>query len=284
MSTAPKQSIPPSVGVKDVPVSQGRPAGAVLSDVGFTYSASTVALEGLSLDFPASKVTAVVGPSGCGKSTMLQLIAGLAEPTSGSVTLAADGDPNRHDVAMVFQQDTLLPWLTVSENVGIYHRYHRGHDPKRVKAEVAELLKLADIYQFADAYPYQLSGGMRRRAVFLAAVAAKPRLLLLDEPFSSVDEPTRVVIHQKVLEIVHQLEMTTVLVTHDLAEAISLADSVSIFSARPGRIFASHSVPFGDDRDVLALRDDPEFLTLYGTLWRDLSSQIAMAHRQGDDL
>jgi NitT/TauT family transport system ATP-binding protein len=257
---------------------------AVLQDVGFTYPTGTVALEGLSLDIPAGKVTGVVGPSGCGKSTMLQLLTGLATPTVGTVDLNVDRTSGRHDVAMVFQQDTLLPWLTVAENVGLYYRFHKPKDPAQVERDVMALLEMADIDQFADAYPKQLSGGMRRRAVFLASVAAKPQLLLLDEPFSSVDEPTRVGIHQNVLQIVHQQQMTTVLVTHDLAEAISLSDQVVIFSARPGRIFSVHEIPFGDDRNVLALRDDPAFLTLYGQLWHDLSQQIAKAHEQGDDL
>jgi ABC-type nitrate/sulfonate/bicarbonate transport system ATPase subunit len=185
---------------------------------------------------------------------------------------------------MVFQQDTLLPWLTVKENVGVFYRFHRSKKREGLDKEILDLLKMADIHQFADAYPNQLSGGMRRRAVFLASVAPKPQLLLLDEPFSSVDEPTRVGIHQQVLRIVRQLKMTTVLVTHDLAEAISLSDQVLIFSARPGRIFSRYEIPFGEERNVLALRDDPQFLTLYGQLWHDLSAQIAKAHEQGDDL
>jgi NitT/TauT family transport system ATP-binding protein len=267
------------------PIERGAGASAaVLTDVGFTYPTGTVALAGLSLAIPAGKVTGIVGPSGCGKSTMLQLLSRLAQPTEGTVELMVDRSSARHDVAMVFQQDTLLPWLTVAQNVGLYYRFHRPKNRQQVDREIAELLKMADIHQFADAYPNQLSGGMRRRAIFLAGVAAKPQLLLLDEPFSSVDEPTRVGIHQSVLEIVHQLEITAVLVTHDLAEAISLSDQVVIFSARPGRIFSIHEIPFGDERDVLALRDDPQFLTLYGKLWHDLSEQIARAHTQGDDL
>jgi NitT/TauT family transport system ATP-binding protein len=257
---------------------------AVLRDVGFTYPTGTVALANLSLQIPAGKVTGIVGPSGCGKSTMLQLLTGLATATEGNVDLLVDQTSERHDVAMVFQQDTLLPWLTVAQNVDLYSRFHKPKDRAQTDKEIVELLELADIQGFADAYPSQLSGGMRRRAIFLAAVAAKPQLLLLDEPFSSVDEPTRIGIHQKVLRIIHQLQMTTVLVTHDLAEAISLSDQVLIFTARPGRIFSIHEIPFGPDRDVLALRDHPEFLTLYGKLWHDLSQQIAKAAEQGDDL
>jgi ABC-type nitrate/sulfonate/bicarbonate transport system ATPase subunit len=128
---------------------------------------------------------------------------------------------------------------------------------------------------FARAYPKQLSGGMRRRVAFLAGIAPRPNMLLLDEPFSSVDEPSRVRIHQEVLGIVNRFKTTTVLVTHDLAEAITLSNRVAIFSARPGRVVAVHEIPFGGERNVLELRDTPEFLELYGHLWHELSAQIA---------
>jgi ABC-type nitrate/sulfonate/bicarbonate transport system ATPase subunit len=257
---------------------------AVLEDVRFVYPTGTVALDGLSLTIPQGRVTGVVGPSGCGKSTMLQLLSRLAAPTSGSIRLNVDRSGDRHDVAMVFQQDTLLPWLTAAENVGLYYRFHRPRDRRQLQQEIRTLLEMIGLDQFADAYPNQLSGGMRRRVAFLAGVAPRPQLLLLDEAFSSVDEPTRVIIHQEVLRIVRELNMTTVLVTHDLAEAISLSDQVVIFSARPGRVAATYEVPFGADRNVLELRDRPEFLALYGELWKELSAQIRGAHAQGDDV
>jgi NitT/TauT family transport system ATP-binding protein len=249
-------------------------ATAVLEDVGFVYPTGTVALEGLSMALPKGQVTGVVGPSGCGKSTMLSLLAGLAQPTTGSVELTVDRAASRHDVAMVFQQDTLLPWLTVTENVALYYRFHRAERTREVNEEMQQLIRMIGLSQFADAYPSQLSGGMRRRVAFLAGVAPMPQLLLLDEAFSSVDEPTRVLIHQEVLGIVRRLEMSTVIVTHDLAEAISLSDQVVIFTARPGKVYASYEIPFGRDRNVLELRDRPEFLEIYGQLWHDLSEQI----------
>lgn len=213
---------------------------------------------------------------------MLQLLSGLAAPTSGSVELKLDASSGRHDVAMVFQQDTLLPWLTVTQNVGLYYRFHPPKNREPVDEEIKRLIAMIGLEQFADAYPSQLSGGMRRRVAFLAGVAAMPQLLLLDEAFSSVDEPTRVMIHQEVLRIVRELDMTTVLVTHDLAEAISLSDQVVIFSARPGRVATMYEIPFGEDRNVLELRDRPEFLELYGQLWHDLSQQIKTAAEDED--
>ncbi|HVW90539.1 MAG TPA: ATP-binding cassette domain-containing protein [Gaiellaceae bacterium] len=240
--------------------------------VGFRYPTGTEALAGLDLEIRAGEVTGIVGPSGCGKSTTLALLAGLAQATAGSVELAPSAREG-HPLSMVFQQDTLLPWLTVEQNVGLHFRFRGG--ARQAKDEVASLLEMIGLDGFARAYPKQLSGGMRRRAAFLAGIAPRPNVLLLDEPFSSVDEPSRVRIHQEVLGIVESFKTTTVLVTHDLAEAITLSSSVAIFSARPGRVVAVHEIPFGSDRNVLELRDTPEFLELYGRLWHELSTQIA---------
>jgi ABC-type nitrate/sulfonate/bicarbonate transport system ATPase subunit len=178
---------------------------------------------------------------------------------------------------MVFQQDTLLPWKTVRENVALFYKFHRARRTRATTAKIDELLAMVGLQQFAQAYPKQLSGGMRRRVAFLCGVAAEPQMLLLDEPFSSVDEPSRIRIHQDVLRIVHGLRMTTVLGPHDLPAAFSLSHQVAILSARPGSVVARHDIPFGDDRDVLTLRDRPEFLEIYATLWRDLSRQIAVS-------
>jgi NitT/TauT family transport system ATP-binding protein len=252
-------------------------SAAALVDVGFRYPTGTQALDGLSLAFPRGGVTAIVGPSGCGKSTALAILAGLQKPTTGEATFAIEED-GRHRLSMVFQQDTLLPWLTVEDNVGLHFRFRGGR--RAARETVNDLLKMVGLEGFAKAYPKQLSGGMRRRVAFLAAVAPEPQVLLLDEPFSSVDEPTRVRIHQEVLAIVNRLKMTTILVTHDLAEAITLSNQVAIISARPGRLIAHYDIPFPADRDVLALRDTPEFLHLYGRLWHDLSAEIARSTDQ----
>jgi NitT/TauT family transport system ATP-binding protein len=256
------------------PVHGGGEPAATFRGVGYSYATGTEALAGLDLEIREGEVTGIVGPSGCGKSTMLALLAGLARPTAGAVELKPTA-PGRHPLAMVFQQDTLLPWLTVEDNVALHFRFRGGR--RGAKAEIAALLKMIGLDGFARAYPKQLSGGMRRRAAFLAGIAPKPHVLLLDEPFSSVDEPSRVRIHQEVLAIVNRFKTTTVLVTHDLAEAITLSNRVAIFSARPGKVVAIHEIPFGEERDVLGLRDSPAFLELYGHLWRELSTQIALS-------
>lgn len=250
-------------------------AVASFRGVGFRYATGTEALSELDLDIRSGEVTAIVGPSGCGKSTTLALLAGLADPTAGTVKLA-QSTRGGHPLAMVFQQDTLLPWLTVEQNVSLHFRFCGGQ--KEAKEEVGALLEMIGLDGFAHAYPKQLSGGMRRRAAFLAGIAPRPNMLLLDEPFSSVDEPSRVRIHQEVLAIVNRFKTTTVLVTHDLAEAITLSNRVAIFSARPGKIVAIHDIPFGQNRNVLELRNAREFLDLYGQLWHELSAQIAKSN------
>jgi NitT/TauT family transport system ATP-binding protein len=248
-----------------------------LDDVSFAYPGSAPVIDSVSLSIPRG-VTSIVGPSGCGKSTLLGVIAQFYPPTGGAVVwnsslVGALDESREHRLGMVFQKDTVLPWLTVAQNVAFGIR--NLAIPKREGAErVGHLLRLARLHEVADVHPHQLSGGMRRRVAFLTAVAARPRILLLDEPFSSLDEPTRVAIHSDVLGIVNELDMSVVLVTHDLGEAISLSDRVHILTRRPTRVATTLNIPFGVDRNVLTLRESPEYQELYRQLWHDLRLQI----------
>jgi NitT/TauT family transport system ATP-binding protein len=250
---------------------QIKPPAIVVKDLTFTYPTGTTALDGISLTVRQGERLAVVGPSGCGKSTLLYLLAGLYRPTSGQVMVTVN-ERRRSPVTVVFQGDTLLPWMTAEENIKLFAKFQKH--PSDLQERVDSLLKMTGMSSFAKSYPYQLSGGMRRRVAFLAAVAPQPEILLLDEPFSSVDEPTRVAIHQEVLRITERLNTTVVLVTHDLAEAATLSDVIVILSRRPAQIFSRHSVNFGRERNVLQLRQSPEFLKLNGALWHDLSLQL----------
>ena len=266
-----------------------------LRDVCFAYPDGTQVLDQVSLSIERGEILAIIGPSGSGKSTLLSLLAGLMQPTSGTVEHRF-GTRDDHPLSMVFQKDTLLPWLTVAENVGLFARFKR-HGLRRtlrrlgsrelsrsrveLDGQVSELLDLVGLSSNRHAYPYQLSGGMRRRLAFLTAVAVKPQVLLLDEPFSSVDEPTRIGIHQDVLRVARLMEMTMVLVTHDLAEAISLSDRIIVFTNRPARIAREQSVPFGGSREVFKLRETQPYLELYASLWHELTAQIVSGEGEG---
>ena len=258
---------------------------ATLDDVGFSYPDGIKALSGVSFDIRQGSILGICGPSGCGKSSLLALLAGLHAPTAGKIRWVDPDGPESersHPLCMVFQKDTLLPWLTASGNVGLFARFNKKarKDPKQSEL-VEELIEMVGLTAFKDAYPYRLSGGMRRRLAFIVSMAAQPRILLLDEPFSALDEPTRIAVHQDVLRIVRRLNTTVVIVTHDLAEAASLCDEVIVLSNRPGKVASQHVVPFGEDRNILELRKDPRFLNLYGELWDDLSRQIVKTDLQG---
>lgn len=255
-----------------------RGALVALNEIGFRYRTGRPVIEALSLAVREGSVTSVVGPSGCGKTTLLAVLAGLLRPTTGSVVWSRDDSSvERHPLSMMFQKDTLLPWCTVEQNIALHFRLsgRRLRLQRQLRRKkIAELIELANLGGSEKLYPYQLSGGMRRRVAFLAAVAPQPRVLLLDEPFSSLDEPTRVEIHQDIFGIVKRYGIGTVLVTHDLGEAISLSDEVVILSARPATVVGTHTIDFGDDRNMLELREDEKFLSLYPVLWHELKAQI----------
>ncbi len=224
-------------------------------------------------------VVAVIGPSGCGKSTLLALCAGLVRPSVGEITwgdLPELESHGRRRLSLVFQADTLMPWLSVEKNIAFGLRYVRLTVRER-RERIDMLLDLGGLSEFRTAYPRQLSGGMRRRVAFLTGVAPMPQVLLLDEPFSALDEPTRVDIHGAVLNIIRELGITVVLVTHDLAEAISLGDVVHILTMRPSRVAYSKPIPLGRERDVHSLRESEGFHKIYRELWHELNVQAGKA-------
>lgn len=262
----------------------GKPTGAAIefSRVGYHYPTGLQVIDGLDLTIAPGRSVGIVGPSGCGKSTVLSLIARLRTAQTGQVRVTPDKS-GRHLLSMVFQKDTVLPWLTVEQNVRLHYSFAKGGRRSKaarreIDAKIRELIAMVHLEGFEKAYPYQLSGGMRRRVAVLTSVAAFPQVLLLDEPFSAIDEPSRVAIHQDVFDIVREFGITTVLVTHDLAEAASMCDEVYIMGPRPTFVYSRHEVPFGDERDMMSLRERPDFLELYSLLWRDLHLQIDASH------
>ena len=221
----------------DPPVTE-RPAAVRLRDVGKTFRQrrrETPALEGVSLDIAAGEFLCLVGPSGCGKSTLLSILAGFTTADSGEVLV--DGRPVEGpgpDRGVLFQTPTLFPWLTTRQNV-LYGPRARGALTPEVREEADALLETVGLTDFADAYPHELSGGMRHRAAFARVLINHPRVLLMDEPFGALDAITRAGMQRFLLELWQRQRTTIVFVTHDVEEATLLGDRVSVLSGRPGR-------------------------------------------------
>lgn len=242
-----------------------------LSHVGFSYPNGLRAIGDVDFEVKAGEIVSIIGPSGSGKSTLLRLIAGLDRPGSGEITRETTTD--RHPCTMVFQEDTLLPWMKVRDNVALHYVFKKGRRADR-QEHIDNLLRMVGLEDFADYYPRRLSGGMKRRVAVLAAVAPLPGLLLLDEPFSALDEPTRIGVHRDIYRLIREFQITTVLVTHDLAEAITLSDRILLLSRSPATVVGSYEVPFGQERDLLDLRGEQTFLEMYGEIWSDLETQL----------
>ena len=216
-------------------------------------------LDGIDLEVTAGRTVALLGPSGCGKSTLLRVLAGFETFDAGTVTV--DGDPVTGPSptrGMVAQTGQLFPWLTVRQNVGFGPR-ERGE--RNVAATVSDLLQATGLSEFADALPRHLSGGMRQRAAIAQVLANKPPLLLLDEPFGALDAQTRLRMHEWVRGLLAERPTTTLLVTHDVDEALLLGDQLGLLSARPARIVSLREVPLGGDRGRHTLVD-PAFVNL----------------------
>ena len=217
------------------------------------------ALDGIELSIGEAEFVALLGPSGCGKSTLLNLLAGFEAPSEGGISFA--GTPVSRpgpDRAVVFQDAALLPWLSVQDNVTFGLRM-RGDPPAGYAARTAELLHLVGLQGFEEALPAQLSGGMRQRVGLARALVMQPRALLMDEPFGALDAQTRLAMQQLLLDVWQTLRTTVLFVTHDIDEAILLADRVCVMTARPGRILRSIPIELPRPRS-LALLTQPGFM------------------------
>ena len=231
-------------------------------------------LEDVTLSIGKGEFCCFIGPSGCGKSTLLRVVDGLIPPSSGDVRIHGTLTRSpRRDVGVVFQSFNLFPWRTVAENVALGLE-NRGI-PRRVRKERArKWLALVGLEGFEDFYPSQLSGGMQQRVGLARALAVEPDILLMDEPFGSVDAQTRLLMQGELMRIWAVDRKTVVFVTHDVEEALFLGDRVVVFSNRPGRIIKIIDVSFPRPRTD-ALRGDPEFARLKESLWERLKTDIS---------
>lgn len=231
-----------------------------------TRNGEMIALNGVNLDIMENEFICVVGPSGCGKSTLLNIIAGLLEPTSGRVL--CDGEEVKGtgtERGVVFQQYALFPWMTVKKNV-MFGLNLKGIKGKEAEDIAMKYIKMVQLEDFVDHYPKELSGGMKQRVAIARAYAVNPSILLMDEPFGALDAQTRTQLQQELLETWEKEKKTCFFITHDVDEAIILAQKVIIMSARPGRIkeIVDIDIPYPRDQET---KMSPEFLELKNHIW-----------------
>ncbi len=237
-----------------------------------------VALDGFSLDIARGSFCTIVGPSGCGKTTLLRILAGLETASAGRVAITAD-NPEKPLNAMVFQGDSIFPWMTVWNNAA-YGLRMRGAPRAHIREVVGHYLDRTGLSRFADRYPHQLSGGMKQRVSIARAFATDPEVLLMDEPFSALDEQNRTLLQEELLRIWDDDKKTVVFITHSVDEAVTMGDRIVVMTAHPGRIKALVEVPFPRPREVLELRKDPAYGALVYRIWSDLRDEVDRARRQ----
>lgn len=227
-------------------------------------------LAGIDLAVAAGERVAIVGPSGCGKSSFLAAVDGLVKPTAG--TIEVDGKvvsaPGR-DRAMVFQQDSLFPWRTVLRNIAYGLELRRELSATEIRERARSLIDLVGLTGFAESYPHELSGGMRQRVNIARALALEPELLLLDEPFASLDAQTRDLMQAELLNILARTGTTALFVTHQIDEAVFLAKRVAVFSARPARVKQTIAIDLPAPRQ-LEMKLLPRFRELHDEIWRSI--------------
>ena len=227
-----------------------------------TKRGEVTALKGLSFSLGEGEFAAMIGPSGCGKSTVLSLAAGLLKPSEGTVTL-------RGSIGYMLQRDELFPWRAIEKNLYLPLEVQRKNTPER-RARAAELARTYGLADFLKSYPSQLSGGMRQRAALIRTLVMEPDILLLDEPFSALDYQTRLNVTADVARILRSEKKAALLITHDISEAISLADRIFVLTARPARLLAEHETDFTSN-DPLRRREEPRFSGWFERLWKELN-------------
>ena len=244
-----------------------------LRQVALTYQApdgEVEALRGITFSVEDGEFVSIIGPSGCGKSTLLSLIAGLETPSAGTVEL--DGEPvtgTSSKIGFMPQRDQLFAWRSIWGNVTLGLELSRQNTPER-QAHVRDLLDRYGLSGFAGKQPGQLSGGMRQRCALIRTLATEPKILLLDEPFSALDHQTRLSVSADIHRIIRQECKTTLLVTHDIPEAISLSDRIIVLSRRPATVKNIYDLSTLRSFSPMERRAQPEFQTLFNVLWKEL--------------
>lgn len=260
-------SAPPAIELRAVTKRFATPGGG-------TYTA----IEELDLVVEPGQFCAVVGPTGCGKSTTLTLVSGLERPSAGQAFV--DGRPVQGitpGAGFMFQNDAVFPWKSVLDNVACGPRF-RGVRRSAANTAARDWLRRVGLAGFEDRYPHQLSGGMRKRVALAQSLINEPRVLLMDEPFSALDVQTRSIMSDELLGLWEQTRPAVIFVTHDLEEAIALADKVVVLTAGPGRVKATFDVALPRPRRVQEIRFTDEFVSLYSKIWESLRSEVEAAY------
>jgi NitT/TauT family transport system ATP-binding protein len=251
------------------------------NNIRFEYAALSrpvLALEDVSFSVNREEFVCIVGPSGCGKTTLLKIIAGLLEASGGEVLISPSSGTGKLNSAMVFQEHGLLPWMTVLDNVSLGLRFH-GIGPKERCAMAMVFVEQFGLAAFADNYPHELSVGMKQRVSLARAFVMNPDVLLMDEPFASLDALTKVIAQEELLRIWKDHRKQVVYVTHDIEEALLLGDRVLVMSGHPGTIREEIHVPLARPRKMHH-RLDPEFVTRKEHIWRILESEVRQSLRK----
>ena len=249
-----------------------------VQDVSYTYhtkAGETPALSHISFSVFPGEFVAIVGPSGCGKSTFLDMLCGLLKPASGELLL--NGIPleqSATNIGYMLQKDHLFEWRTIYSNMLLGLEIQKRITPKS-KKRVENLLENYGLDKFKNSKPSQLSGGMRQRAALIRTLALEPDLLLLDEPFSALDYQTRLSVSDDIGTIIRQEGKTAILVTHDISEAVSMADRILVFSKRPANVQKIIPINFQmENRTPMACRNAPEFKTYFNEIWKELNIHV----------
>ena len=245
-----------------------------LDKVGKKYQAKNGEVEALcdiSFEVYEGEFVSIIGPSGCGKSTLLSIIAGLEEKTSGNIYIEGkETNKPAGEIGYMLQKDSLLEWRNIYKNIMIGLEIRHANNKENEEYAI-ELLKKYNLYEFKDKYPSQLSGGMRQRAALIRTLAIRPKILLLDEAFSALDYQTRIAVTKDIYDILKNENITTIMVTHDISESISMSDRIVVLTKRPGRIKNIHKIDFDlPNRTPINCRESAKFNKYFDSLWKEL--------------